>query len=84
MTDAPSGGGCSYSGNREVCLNGSTGSKGAVLHEPCARLVARMCTFWAKKIAYCITGNRVAARRHHERLGCTSTEFLDQLGMVIE
>ncbi|AGG69880.1 hypothetical protein SM2011_a6069 (plasmid) [Sinorhizobium meliloti 2011] len=25
--------------------------KGAVRHEPCARLVARMFTFWAKKIA---------------------------------
>ncbi|RVO43682.1 hypothetical protein CN093_04045 [Sinorhizobium meliloti] len=29
-------------------------AKGAVRHEPCARLVARMFTFWAKKIAYCI------------------------------
>ncbi|RVH00369.1 hypothetical protein CN210_28385 [Sinorhizobium meliloti] len=32
-------------------------AKGAVRHEPCARLVARMFTFWAKKIAYCIDGN---------------------------
>ncbi|MQU70828.1 hypothetical protein GHK38_22640 [Sinorhizobium meliloti] len=27
------------------------GSKGAVPHEPCARLVARMFTFWAKRVA---------------------------------
>ncbi|RVK71796.1 hypothetical protein CN154_22770 [Sinorhizobium meliloti] len=32
-------------------------AKGAVRHEPCARLVARMFTFWAKKIAYCINRN---------------------------
>ncbi|RVG95738.1 hypothetical protein CN210_32650 [Sinorhizobium meliloti] len=32
-------------------------AKGAVRHEPCARLVARMFTFWAKKIAYCIKRN---------------------------
>ncbi|AAK64959.2 hypothetical protein CDO30_20185 (plasmid) [Sinorhizobium meliloti] len=32
-------------------------AKGAVRHEPCARLVARMFTFWAKKIAYCIAWN---------------------------
>ncbi|RVI60226.1 hypothetical protein CN193_30690 [Sinorhizobium meliloti] len=32
-------------------------AKGAVRHEPCARLVARMFTFWAKKIAYCIVRN---------------------------
>ncbi|MQW60794.1 hypothetical protein GHK59_33665 [Sinorhizobium meliloti] len=32
-------------------------AKGAVRHEPCARLAARMFTFWAKKVAYCIDGN---------------------------
>ncbi|MDW9428625.1 hypothetical protein GOB07_10065 [Sinorhizobium meliloti] len=32
-------------------------AKGAVRHEPCAGLVARMFTFWAKKIAYCIERN---------------------------
>ncbi|MQX23026.1 hypothetical protein GHJ84_19050 [Sinorhizobium meliloti] len=32
-------------------------AKGAVRHEPCAGLVARMFTFWAKKIAYCIVRN---------------------------
>ncbi|MDW9369520.1 hypothetical protein GOB34_17830 [Sinorhizobium meliloti] len=31
--------------------SGSFGSEGAVLQEPCARLVARMFTFWAKEIA---------------------------------
>ncbi|MDX0290301.1 hypothetical protein GOC90_28640 [Sinorhizobium medicae] len=31
--------------------SGSNGSKRAVLHEPCARLVARMFTFQARKIA---------------------------------
>lgn len=31
-----------------------------------------------------VSPGTVAARRHHERLDCTLTEFLDQLGMVIE
>ncbi|RVO43543.1 hypothetical protein CN093_04420 [Sinorhizobium meliloti] len=53
-------------------------AKGAVRHEPCARLVARMFTFWAKKIAYCITWNwtLVLAPEHSIRGASLVRHFL--------
>lgn len=44
------------------------GAKGAVLHEPRARLVASMFTFWAKKMEY-----RVEPRRTHRMPASSDT-----------
>ncbi|AEG57983.1 hypothetical protein Sinme_6566 [Sinorhizobium meliloti AK83] len=54
-------------------------AKGAVRHEPCARLVARMFTFWAKKIAYCIYWIHALPRSAERKRGSKPTHLGDLL-----